>query len=383
MNRTIQLALNKVSPTPHSLRLTPSIDKPTSEAFVNLGQLFQHYYFDSFPTAPPKPDPSRFEYLELISAAPKFQFLPFVKDASLVKKRALSTEMGQAFCRWILSEHFGINYFAHMSKVLGKPTHAAFDGMKIKRIAKGDVPDYLCARSVTKPRVAEAKGRFSSVGFNSAEFQDWREQFTRIEARDKRNVTLQLKGYISATRFSTEDSSSRIQSGIFVEDPNTIGERDATEIQEPFIGRVIVSMHYAQIFRKLDLLPLASALDNGAALANELSFQVPIWTCFTEPFLRREFIGGFYQTLEGHMPNLTKEGWQMPLQLGQGHACFIGLELSTALTVAKAARGNWNLLDDLATVEPSGIWNSDFSWLRDGSVIAPLIYFLPTGAIQL
>lgn len=59
------------------------------------------------------------------------------------------------------------------------------------------------------------------------------------------------------------------------------------------------------------------------------------------------------------------------------------LELSIALTIATVARGNWNLLDDLGTMEPNGVWHSDFSWLRDGSVIAPLTYFLPTRTVQL
>jgi hypothetical protein len=58
-----------------------------------------------------------------------------------------------------------------MSDVLGKATHAAFEGMRVERLQPGDTPDYFCARNVLKPYLAEAKGRFSPVGFGTAEFQ--------------------------------------------------------------------------------------------------------------------------------------------------------------------------------------------------------------------
>ena len=57
----------------------------------------------------------------------------------------------------MLADHFGVVHFAHMSEVLGKAAHAAFGGMRVERISAGDVPDYLCAREVTEPLLAEAK----------------------------------------------------------------------------------------------------------------------------------------------------------------------------------------------------------------------------------
>lgn len=385
MRRSLQIKLNHVAPTPHSLRANAATDAPAQQTEVNLGQLFQHYYFDSFPTAPPKPDPSNFEYLELVSGSPEFRFVPFIKEASVVKKRAISTELGQAFCRWMLSEHFGIHYFAHMADVLDKPTHAVFGGLRIERFVAGDVPDYLCARSVTSPRIAEAKGRFSSIGFDTVEFERWREQFTRIRVKDGGGQALRLKGYVVGTRFSIESpfTPTRIRSAIFVEDPETPGEREARDQQDPFFGRVVLAMHYARVFRKIGVVPVASALGNGFSLANELRFQLPVWTCFVEPLLGREFVGGYYQTNPGRLPTLTKEGWQFPLELGQGHACFVGLELSVARQVAAAARGDWAALDTVETMNGTGRWSSEFSWLRDGTVVAPLQNFLPTGIEQL
>jgi len=181
MERSVEFRLNNVSPTPASLRLRPHVDAPASETTVNLGNLFLQYYFDSYGTAAPKPDPSRFEYLDLVSAATDFRFHAHVTSASKVKRRSLATEIGQAFCRLMLAEHFAITHFAHLDEVMGKSAHGAFGGMRVERVCPGDVPDYLCARIAAGPFIAEAKGRFSSIGFHSAAFNNWRTQFTRIE----------------------------------------------------------------------------------------------------------------------------------------------------------------------------------------------------------
>jgi hypothetical protein len=107
MNRSIQFRLNKVSPIPAGLRVAPSLDAPASEVDINLGQLFLQYYFDSYPGGPPNPDPSRFEYLQLVNSDSDFRFHAYVADASTIKLRSLSAEVGQAFCRLMLHDHFG------------------------------------------------------------------------------------------------------------------------------------------------------------------------------------------------------------------------------------------------------------------------------------
>jgi hypothetical protein len=118
MNRRIQFHLNTVTPTPATLRANPGADFPATELDVNLGQLFLQYYFDSYPAGPPNPDPSSFEYLQLVSSDEDFRFYAFVAEASLIKRRAMSAEIGQAFCRLMLHDHFGVSYFAHMNDVI-------------------------------------------------------------------------------------------------------------------------------------------------------------------------------------------------------------------------------------------------------------------------
>src|SRR5262245_25845662 len=111
MQRDFSLHLNKVPQTPASLRPDPSANAAANDVSVHLGQLYQHYYFDGFPSGPPSPDPSRFEYLDHLAPVTDFRFLHHVADASTTRKRAISTEIGQALCRWMLDTHFGVKYF--------------------------------------------------------------------------------------------------------------------------------------------------------------------------------------------------------------------------------------------------------------------------------
>lgn len=291
MERSVNFYLNRVKPIPSTLRSDPRLDSsPAASISVNLGALFLHHYFDSYGIAPPNPDPSRFEYLDLISSSSDFRFHSFVASASSVKKRHLSTEFGQSFCRLMLQEHFGIRYFAHMADVLDKPTHAAFDGLRIARISSGDTPDYLCARKSTEPRIAEAKGRFSTIGFSSTTFQKWRDQFDRICLYDRRGKGLSMKGFIIATRLAAE--GMRNGTCVYLEDPDTHGEPVPTSESLVSVGRVAIAMHYASVFRKLGLAPLANALHNGFDLTPQLSINIPVWTCMVPPFQGAEFVGG-------------------------------------------------------------------------------------------
>ena len=381
MNRSVEFRLSNVSPTPQSLRANPQSDAPATSVEIDLGRLFLQYYFDSYPGGPPNPDPSSFEYLQFVSATDDFRFHAHIKQASLTKRRELSTGMGQAFCRLMLADHFGIVQFAHMNDVLNKPAHPAFGGMRVERVCQGDVPDYLCAAD-RQASLGEAKGRLGSVGFNTAAFEKWRSQFTRIRVVDNQNVPRSTKGYIVATQLVTDAQPVKDRTTSFIEDPDTRGE-PLPEEQSASLTRGVRAIHYGRIFNKLDLLPLASALNLGYALTRQLTFQVPVWTCTAPPFQGKTYVGGFYRTRAGAVPTLTEHGWRLSLELGASHAVFVGLETSIAAQAASAARGEWNALDDIAPAAPEGHWSSEFAWLPDGSVAAPLLHFLPTSVTTL
>jgi len=127
-----------------------------------------------------------------------------------------------------------------MEHVADKETHAAFNGLKITK--KGsDVPDYLCARSVLDPQIAEAKGRYSAISFSSKEFTTWRSQFSNIEVRNRSGMLLSLKGFVVATRFVTDVNRSSMLTTMFVEDPLTPGDTtDSSRFPELGLGIIAV-----------------------------------------------------------------------------------------------------------------------------------------------
>jgi hypothetical protein len=377
MNRSIALALRNVDPIPLALRKDQTGNEPADRILINVGALFLHHYEDSFPLGPPKPDPSRYEYLELVSGDDDFRFHDHVAHASTLKKRSLSAEIGQAFCRLLLQEYFGVTYFAHMGTVVDKPSHPAFKGIRVVRSQRGDTPDYLCCGQHGDPVVAESKGRFAPLSFASPAFGKWRQQFDRIQILAKSGVTKRVKGYIVATQFGIATKPRATCS--FIEDPEVEGEARLGD-DAAALTRGIAALHYGGIFRKLNLQLLASALFDGFALARDVQFQVPVWTCVAPPLRGREFVGGFYRTAEGVLPQLTAEGWQLSFELDRGHAVFVGLERQIAVQVAEAARGNWDALIDLPLLRPELVegYSSDITWLLDGVVAAPLTHFAPT-----
>jgi hypothetical protein len=183
--------------------------------------------------------------------------------------------MGQAFCTYFLYEICGITYFAHMDKVLDKTTHPAFDGMSLRRIAKGDVPDYLCAKSVLNPFIGEAKARFSNIKFTSSAFEDWREQFNRIEVLDKRNIRKNLKRFIVATKFTTKINLPKNKSKLLAEDPDVLGDENLRQ-DEVGLERGCIAIHYARLVSKLGLNLLSQSLEFGFVVPRDILYVLPV-----------------------------------------------------------------------------------------------------------
>src|SRR5690349_3827841 len=133
MKKLLSLALNKYSVVPHSLRLSPTVNSPTSTVSVDLANLYHHYYLDSFDKAPPSPDPAHFEHVNFLLPTVDFRFQGGGLGIAPAIRRHRSNELGQAFCRWFLHDHLGIIYFAHMEHLLDRQLHRAFDGFRIER----------------------------------------------------------------------------------------------------------------------------------------------------------------------------------------------------------------------------------------------------------
>jgi hypothetical protein len=375
VERTIELALNRFEKTPDGLRILPHNNQPIDELSVSLAGLYHHYYLDTYGITPPDPDPAKFEYLRFLAPT---QDLRFVRDglgANQIARRHRAAELGQAMCRQFLHDHLGICYFAHMGDVLGKKTHPAFGGLSIRRVGKGDVPDYFCARDVRRSYIAEAKGRQSAISFVSGEFAGWRKQFSRIEVRDGSGSAIAIKGFIVASRFATESRPS-VRSALFAEDPNTEGltEGDGIDMQRFSVG--VISLHYAGIARKMGIPLLAASLETGTPLPVEVRIPAAVWEVQVAPLKGSRFVGGYFgstvprgiQWVDDPRAYFVGD----PGRIDRPFLSFFGLEESVFRSVVGVARSRVDFAAGVAQVGPPTAMYSGMSLLRDGSMLAPL-----------
>lgn len=377
MNKTIDFELNKFSSVPPLLRTTYLANTANTKFTIDLARLYHHYYTDSYGVNPPNPNHANFEYLHFLSAASDFRFLGNGPAASEGKKRTVSMELGQAFCRYFLYEFCGITYFAHMDKVLDKPAHSAFNGITVKRIAKGDTPDYLCSISSNQPFIGEAKGRFSSISFASDAFSDWRSQFNKIAIYDSLGVQKKLKGYIVATKFTTDKNRTSNKSKVFAEDPDTPGEEFLSD-NSIGLGRGCVAIHYSRLLSKLGLGLLSASLESGFVVPEQLSFNLPIWRCNYEPLKGELFVGGFFSVTEPQMtktPNGSLMFYPNILKLGTPTPSFFGLSINSMKAIRQTCLGKWELLSDIPQLKDTEYRPSNLAWLRDGSISGGLEFF--------
>lgn len=381
MERAIALALNRFPVVPDALRELPEVNAASPTLLVPLASLYHHYYLNSHGRAPPSPDPAQFEHLQFLLPTNDFRIQGDGIGVSTSVRRHRSNELGHAFCRWFLHDHLNITYFAHMGHVLNRSLHRAFAGHRVERTSAGDTPDYFCAESVDKIFLSEAKGRYSSISFGSAEFASWRTQFTRVVIKDRTGHSRSVKGYIVATRFATE-SKPTINSRLFAEDPQSPGDR-ALGGEEAFeLGTIVISAHYAKIAAKLNQPILASALSNGFNVPNEIRFPVTVWTFQTEPLQGIQFVGGYYPSGGGSLPirevneNIIFDLLD-PLQLDVGRGTFFGIEEKIFQQVVAVARGGQSLVREIGRFELIQPFYSGISVLRDGSIVGPVEFFRP------
>jgi hypothetical protein len=377
MYKTINFELNHFPTTPNKLRDVPNVDQPGEDFIVDLSRLYHHYYTDFWGVRPIDPNHTNFEYLRFLENCRDFRFLEARVSTSVGQKRTISNQLGQAFCRYFLYEFCDITYFAHMDKVLNKDLHPAFNGMKIRRVTNGDVPDYLCAKSVTKPYIAEAKGRFSNISFNSTEFEEWREQFQRIRIYDRHNITKRLKGFIVGTKFTTSENKPSNKSKVMAEDPETIGD-ETFNSNEIGLGLGCVSIHYSRIISKLGLQLISSSLEEGFVIPEDLSYNLPVWECNYPPLKGQRFVGGFFSDTEpqfSKLPNGHTIFYPNILKLGIPNPSFFGVSVEVFRTLRKVCLGNWNLLSEIKELPDTEFRPSNLSWLRDGSITGALDFF--------
>jgi hypothetical protein len=382
MERKIALALNKFPSVPLALRTMRDEKIPLTEITVDLASLYHHYYLDSHGIELPDPDPAQFEHLQFLMPCPDFRFRSSGIGISTAFRRNKSTELGQAFCRWFLHDYLGVTFFAHMQTVLGKSAPYGF-GVEVTRTKPGDTPDYLCAGAGGEVYLAEAKGRYSSVSFKSAEFRTWRAQFERVQVKDAAGHSKQVKGFIIAVRFGTEESAN-IDTTLFAEDPNSLGDGELNRESHFLLRSLVVSSHYASHARKLNQPILATALENYFVVPEEIRFPVMIWEFQVPPLRGTRFVGGYYPK-GGRIPYRVVSGKieyepfdELRLDLGRG--TFFGIEEDLFRKLIAVARRGTFLASEIYPNDLTPPIYSAISVLRDGSILAPVEFLAPVGS---
>jgi hypothetical protein len=382
MLKTLGLALNRYSPIPTALRKQPAIDVEKDEIEVNLASLYHHYFLDSFNLMPPNPDPAQFEHAQFLLPTPEFRFQGGGLGSAPAIRRHRSNELGQAFCRWFLYENLGVTYFAHVERLLGRQLERPFTGCSLERISSGDTPDYLCASADDSVCLAEAKGRYSSISFKNKEFASWREQFNRVAFNDSSGTTRRLKGHIVATRFATEEGGAKLKSTIYAEDPSSPGIQDFDRETSLGLARAVRAAHFGNIALKLRQPVLASALFSGVQLPEELRVSGVAWRVMIGPLSGKRFIGGYY-AVDGVKVRAHKINGRFvyeppdPLRLDLPGYTFFGLEENVLGQVVDVARSRSTQAQFIDPFQATEFFYSGLSVLRDGSVLAPLEFFVP------
>lgn len=389
MLKTVRLALNAFPSTPSSL-VNPATGLAVPQVSVELADLYHQFYVDTYAEGPPDPDPAHFEHAHHLLPCQDFRFKWNGLGVNKTAKASASNRLGQAFCRWFLTTHLGIDFIAHIDDVRDHGALRPFGGISVKTApgTEGDAPDYFCATGSNQVSLAEAKGTIKAVGFGTKAFQAWRDQFDRVEVRDQAGMLLTVKGVIVATRWAFETDSTAIRTTLSAEDPETPGQRPLGD-DSPGLAYAIKALNYSASLRRLRQPLLAAALQAGVRIQPDLAFNATVWESFWPPLKGLRFVGGYFPKGPGSVLPYSLDGGKLihtppdPLRLDISSGTFVGIEEEIFRTLADAARVGPSRISELRPIERRPVGYSGISLLGDGHVIGPIDFFVPVEAITL
>lgn len=184
---------------------------------------------------------------------------PFIFKEPLGQARevkvALSGLFGRFVARAYLERYFNLSIFAHLgSRTVDLDRRRR---IKIKRLARGDLPDWIaCASDLSSLTIAEAKGCHDVCGPTKALDRAWR-QAERIDitARDRKVI---VKRIAIAARWGMAVAGP-VDAHLSVRDPVDVGEPlDAEEKDALFVG--LLRLHIANLIKPLGHAQLADML---------------------------------------------------------------------------------------------------------------------------
>lgn len=387
MQKSVRVALNRFPAVPASLQDPGKPGSPVPEMMVDLADLYHHYYLQSYDRSPPNPDPAQFEHVRYLEPSTAFRFLPNGLGANKTKKQNNSNELGEAFCRWFLSEHLNILHVARIDDVVNHGALSWADGVRVERdySTVGDAPDFFCVEPTGQVSLAEAKGTIEAVSFKAKKFATWRNQFNRLRVLDGSGNAMSVKGYIVAMRWAVHTHGPSIYTTLSAEDPKTPGERPFFDESGAFAAAVR-SLHYAPSLAKIRLPLLSAALETGTTIADDLSFRVVLWECLLTTLKGIRFVGGYFPTdPAGVMPFTSRDGKMVavpndPFRLDQSTGTFIGIEEKTFRHLVRTARNGPMTINDFPRIDRRISGYSGASYLPDGHVLGPIELFRPIAA---
>jgi hypothetical protein len=380
MIRTIELALNKFAGIPARLTNPLAAGSPKSEIDVDLAKLYHHYYLNRYGIHPPDPNPVHFEYLHFFVSSKEFRLIGDGIGITKQAKLHSSNQLGEAFCRYFLHEYLDVPYFAHIEDAIAGTLDATkFGLLRVERTKRGDLPDYLCADVSRRVRLAEAKGRSSSISFSSTEFATWRNQFGRVRICDAHENAFAAKGYVVATRLAAQTHGSKVRSKLFAEDPRSPGSESLEGSNgEPLLASKVIALHYAGVAEKLAQPILSAALSNGSLLPEEIQLAAAVWEFQDGPLKGRRFVGGHFPREDATLVRVRDGEDQFvvrgspPWVLGSHGPAFFGLEESIFRNVVKFARGAERATRGIEPLPAIPFFYSAVSVLRDGTLLSPV-----------
>lgn len=384
MRKTLDLGLKNFDCIPFSLQSPPWSGHPSEKINVSIRDLFHHLYNDTYHEGSANTSPAFDLYAPMLTAQEDFRWRNRGVASHTEAKIGEHNKLGKAFCRMFLHDHCGITYFVHMEDMLDKGIKDN-SGYRFERKDEAILaPDYLCG-STSDFYLAEAKGTHSAISFDNKKFGEWRKQIGNVNIFDADDDFRATKGYIVATRMVSEENSQGVRSKLLAEDPWTDGKQSSRNSR--YVGSVletVIAGHYAPILDNLRQPLLATALRSAIVLPKDVQVNIGIWECLIPPLNRFRFVGGFIDLPDvasqiGYIfRGLFSQSNQFffpQVNLSLGAATFFGLEYNTFSALRQITLEGRTVASRVEEVRVEETIPAPLSFLRDGSVIAPLDYF--------
>ena len=373
--KTIKLGIDKFNLIPQGLN---GYDANPREIEFETGKLFHHFYLMKY--GEDESPPGVYEYERFLADCRDWRYRGTGIGRDKESKRNVSNELAKAFTRWFLYTYEGVTYFAPFEDQF-KTVYP--NGYRWKKIEEGNLPDFVCGPDETNIRLAEAKGRYSSVSFSNENFEGFRGQIRRVVLEDAVGKRIGVKGYVSACQWATENTP-RTKTKLLVEDPYTEGEAPLNGTYPHGIGHRMVAHHYVSVLERLMLPAHAEALQHNLTISESIGHSLSVWEVSVGPLKGKRFVGGVlpYQNAVSCC-NYMYHGWRRSAPFLHPPATIFAVEENIFSQVLRVCNAGIDAAREISTLEIPEEFTSRMTVLRDGTLLAPDSYLRWVGEIEI